>query len=655
MFEAKIETISELFQYGNAKGAFTIPIYQRDYRWGDNEVQRFMDDIRDGLRSDNDFKRFIGAVIFVESKESDFDSSILSLIDGQQRIITITLLLISLYESLKEQNSHKKIEKNIKYNIKDNIVELLVGTSIKRVNNKEQIYPKIIRESVDIRKASKGYSYNSSIAKLLHSIGCEFYGIKYDKITISDKVIKKNLHKIKNFLDEILKEFSILDVQKYIFNNILFTTVIVKNEDYAFDIFESLNSTGEPLTAIETFIPLVVKESSNYKESRIKKYVDNVLSYIRDKENTQNISTNLVLWQSLLFDGENVSSKHLSVQRRHLRGKYNNIKNNEKILYIEVFSELVTFIKDKWENNSYDSSTFEKLALSFLEKTKTPLLIPILTRFHREDNFKIYLKVTTAFFVLWRAYTYGTDGIDKAFKSILRLVSYSSKDELISVDIYKSHLHELLKNKINNLYNRDIKKTWLSKSKKSTFGRSFKPIGKFILLAAHDNAECINIEGKNNSLIKENQSRTTITWLSYENFIENKHLMEIEHISPQRVSKGWNDSIYQDKDTIHLMGNLTLLSRSSNSMKSNMNPDHTHIFYKALSSGNKSDLENLVKNNKKIFTTKAKKYLNESYKYNFLESLEDIDFKKWNEDVILDRSENIMSLAWDTLYPWIKV
>ena len=101
--------------------------------------------------------------------------------------------------------------------------------------------------------------------------------------------------------------------------------------------------------------------------------------------------------------------------------------------------------------------------------------------------------------------------------------------------------------------------------------------------------------------MRENRSRTIKKWLSYENFSNKKELMEIEHISPQRILEGWDNSIYQDKDTIHLIGNLTLLSRSSHSMKSNMSPNHTHVFYKALASGNKDDLDKLVKSNKKIF------------------------------------------------------
>lgn len=58
----------------------------------------------------------------------------------------------------------------------------------------------------------------------------------------------------------------------YVLKRVVLTVVQGKNEDYAFTIFESLNTTGEPLTAFETFKPRVVSAVGleNYSESEEK-------------------------------------------------------------------------------------------------------------------------------------------------------------------------------------------------------------------------------------------------------------------------------------------------------------------------------------------------------------------------------------------------
>ena len=55
----------------------------------------------------------------------------------------------------------------------------------------------------------------------------------------------------------------------YVLNRIALTVVQGKDEDYAFTIFESLNTTGEPLTAFETFLPRVVmaEKIQDYQDS----------------------------------------------------------------------------------------------------------------------------------------------------------------------------------------------------------------------------------------------------------------------------------------------------------------------------------------------------------------------------------------------------
>ena len=75
---------------------FIIPIYQRRYSWKKVQCERLFDDIEDACR--NHRSHFIGCIITVsECVMGDY-----LVIDGQQRITTISLLLKAFYDLLKK-------------------------------------------------------------------------------------------------------------------------------------------------------------------------------------------------------------------------------------------------------------------------------------------------------------------------------------------------------------------------------------------------------------------------------------------------------------------------------------------------------------------------------------------------------------------------
>lgn len=69
---------------------YVIPIYQRNYDWGEREVLQLLEDISDYAKNNNSQNYYIGsAVVFVRtvSGETYFET-----IDGQQRLTTLTIL-----------------------------------------------------------------------------------------------------------------------------------------------------------------------------------------------------------------------------------------------------------------------------------------------------------------------------------------------------------------------------------------------------------------------------------------------------------------------------------------------------------------------------------------------------------------------------------
>lgn len=79
---------------------FVIPIYQRNYDWTEEQCQQLFDDILEiGKRPKEEAKvHFIGSIVYVCNDEYTTEEvEQLVIIDGQQRITTITLMLIALY------------------------------------------------------------------------------------------------------------------------------------------------------------------------------------------------------------------------------------------------------------------------------------------------------------------------------------------------------------------------------------------------------------------------------------------------------------------------------------------------------------------------------------------------------------------------------
>ncbi|MGL2852797.1 GmrSD restriction endonuclease domain-containing protein [Helicobacter pylori] len=106
-------TLLEFFEQ-NQTNQFVIPIYQRLYSWKKEQCEQLWDDIIKIGGNDKMNGHFIGSILYV--RDDNTHSSPLLIIDGQQRLTTITLLFIALRNHLSEEVeilkkfSRKKIE-----------------------------------------------------------------------------------------------------------------------------------------------------------------------------------------------------------------------------------------------------------------------------------------------------------------------------------------------------------------------------------------------------------------------------------------------------------------------------------------------------------------------------------------------------------------
>ena len=80
---------------------FVIPIYQRTYSWTERECRQLWDDVLRAGRDERVTAHFMGSIVYVEQSAFQVTSqSPLLVIDGQQRLSTLTMLIEALARAL---------------------------------------------------------------------------------------------------------------------------------------------------------------------------------------------------------------------------------------------------------------------------------------------------------------------------------------------------------------------------------------------------------------------------------------------------------------------------------------------------------------------------------------------------------------------------
>lgn len=96
-------TEAKLLDFLKKSPQFVIPIYQRTYSWTEKECRQLWDDIVRCGSSDKIAVHFVGSIVYVESGLSQVTHQApLLVIDGQQRLTTVSLLLAALAKAVGE-------------------------------------------------------------------------------------------------------------------------------------------------------------------------------------------------------------------------------------------------------------------------------------------------------------------------------------------------------------------------------------------------------------------------------------------------------------------------------------------------------------------------------------------------------------------------
>ena len=190
---------------------FIIPIYQRRYSWKKAQCERLFDDIEEACREGR--SHFIGCIITV----SEGGMGEYLVIDGQQRITTISLLLKAAYDLLKKGEITTD-DSRLADIIQDDFLMVRRGRS-----EQERIRLNLLNEDKD-----------------------DYFQLFENDRTLSDESV---IHVNYNYFVSRLRTTA-LDIEKLYdtIQSLQIVSITLENGDNPQLIFESLNSTGLALT-----------------------------------------------------------------------------------------------------------------------------------------------------------------------------------------------------------------------------------------------------------------------------------------------------------------------------------------------------------------------------------------------------------------------
>ena len=78
----------------------SVPIYQRPYSWEEKHCKKLLEDIKQAGQPERKTPHFMGSILSIAEPSAAGIKPLHTLIDGQQRITTLSLLLIALRDRL---------------------------------------------------------------------------------------------------------------------------------------------------------------------------------------------------------------------------------------------------------------------------------------------------------------------------------------------------------------------------------------------------------------------------------------------------------------------------------------------------------------------------------------------------------------------------
>lgn len=443
----------------NTSRQFIVPIFQRNYSWQKSQYEQLWFDILRASKFKEKQNHFIGSIVYIDMGTPAGRPQQLLLIDGQQRLTTISILLCAIKDYVQKFNLETKlinlakIKNQFLYNsdeIDEDRYKLLLN-----VQDKET-YIKLIDNTI--------FTVNKPATNII-----KCYEFFYERI------------------EDFIKQHGQIDeIYAGIFKLSLVSISLDKDSDNPQMIFESMNSTGKDLSQTDLLRNYLLMDLTPEKQTRLYK------TYWKPMEE--------------LF-GEDIYKNDVNKFDYFIRDfltlksdtgyicKINNVYENFKRYYLDNNCEKFAVLKDLFTYAKYyacidllqENDDELKLYWQEFKKLDSHVVYPFLLKLYDDyscqilikEDFKKILQVVISY--LWRRAIceIPTNSLSKTFATLYQAVDkedyvnsiikafvfkssykrfpsdYEVREKLQIKDIYHFRLRKYLLEALENYYHKE--------------------------------------------------------------------------------------------------------------------------------------------------------------------------------------------------------
>lgn len=501
---------------------FAIPVYQRNYDWTLFQCKQLLHDIIETGKNENVNAHFIGSIVYVHDDVYTASGlTELTIIDGQQRLTTITLIYIALFRLAKELNNQMLVNRIQKTYLINEFATEEEKLKLKPTENNKEALRYILNATHE--QEFKGYS------KIIENF--EYF---------RSVIMKENFEVIQRGLSKLIFVDIALDRQK----------------DNPQRIFESLNSTGLELSQADLIRNYILMGLSRNNQDKIYKNYWEVI-----EKNAKDETLNKTRVSEFIRD-------YLTLKNKEIPNKadvYNKFKDKHPTSTVDeleiVLTELKSLVKyyNKLTNPKNEADKQIRAQLEYINRLEINVAYPFLMKVYEDFSSSLIDKSTfisvlsTVQSFTFRRFILGlpTNALNKIFMGLYDKVD--SKNYLFS-----------------------IQRSLLQRSGVQRFPRNSETVN------ALKEKDVYNIKPKNRTYLLERlenfQNKEPVA-------IEGNSDITIEHIFPQNPDPKWKIELGADEynlikeNYLNTIGNLTLsgnngkLSNKSFLEKKAMNVD----------------------------------------------------------------------------------
>lgn len=385
---------------------FVIPVYQRNYDWKTTECKQLLDDII-AVEKDNRGTHFIGSIVYIhDGLFTASDVNELVIIDGQQRLTTLSILYVALFQFAKANDLKEDIDRLYNRYIINQYADEPHKLKLKQTDINSLAYKAIISGSLE------------------HFT--EFSNVIENYNYFKDAINESNFQTIVDGL-----------------NRLIFVEIsLERGKDDPQRIFESLNSTGMELTQSDLIRNYILMDLQPKQQKQL---FQTIWSPIED--NAKDKIKNSSLVSDFIRD-------YITLRNKRIPRK-NNVYNEFRSLFDKTNKESFNHELEQIKSLSYHYNKFInpqsvkefiiRKELDYINRLEINVAYPFLLQvFEDEDNGLLSKDELVSILQLIQSYTFRrfivglpTNALNKIFMTLYTEVDTENYYESVAVALLK--------------------------------------------------------------------------------------------------------------------------------------------------------------------------------------------------------------------------